>query len=910
MTIYTQANPGVFLPHMPDVARCELSLRELNQMWRLIESSAKMNCPAEARLLLPAMVATRTGFAHLEQALVANLVQEKVRHVLDELGTQARYAIDILVRNLYERTADVGFLAADPDLCRFVAGLAQDGNGNADADAARQRLLDYRAKYTVYDEILLLDRAGRVLAQADPALPVAHSRDPLLQQTLDTPGYLETFRASDLRPGAARALIYSQRMLHPDSGAPIGVLCLCFNFDDEMAAIFAAYRDPSQRANTLLLDAHDRVISSADPLWIPAGVRVPTNPAGQPQPLMFGGREYLVRTFRASAYQGYAGPAGWQTQLMIPVDLAFRAGHGGGAALAAVAPPLMQGLLSHARAFSPALHELMGSVTRTTRTIERIVWNGKVTSAASDQPGADGSHSGGVHKLNTVLDQITETGQRSDALFSHSIQDLYQTVLASSLSEAGLTAQLLVDLLDRNLYERANDCRWWAQSAQLRRGLAAPSAAETAAIGAVLDHINRLYTVYARLFVYDRGGRIVAATGADAAAVVGQQLDGETLGRVGALRGTLAHYPQPFGASPFYGGAATYVYHAAIRHPQQDTVVGGIGVVFDAGPELRNMLHSGVAGRAHLRAYFVAPDGRVLASTDAGCAPGDLLQLDGGLLAAAGAGGSATCILQHDGQYVIAACARAAGYREFRAADGVEQPVLAVLLQAFGPVRAALPAPAARIARLRDSGPDFAIFYAGGALMALRAAHVQEALPFARVQRTAGSGGAGGGGGVGGSSAGSGSAGGTGVGGSAGGGSVSSSSVGSGNGHGAADAGARSGAGQGGVARQARIGMLDVAPAGGRAHCVWVFDLALLAGGRAAAISEHSQVMLVRHGTTLLGLLVDDLHSVQQFDAADLSAAPLAGGAAALAPRLIKANDGQLLIQELDLERLLARLKT
>ena len=113
------ASSDTFLPYMPDVARCELSLRELNQMWQLIESSAKMNCPAEARLLLPAMVATRTGFAQLERALIANLVQEKVRHVLADLGTQARYAIDILVRNLFERTADVGFLATDVDLCRF-----------------------------------------------------------------------------------------------------------------------------------------------------------------------------------------------------------------------------------------------------------------------------------------------------------------------------------------------------------------------------------------------------------------------------------------------------------------------------------------------------------------------------------------------------------------------------------------------------------------------------------------------------------------------------------------------------------------------------------------------------------------------------------------------------------------------
>jgi len=843
MDTHHDADSDIFLPHMPDVARCEQALRELNQMWRLIESSAKMNCPTEARLLLPAMVATRTGFAHLEQALVANLVREKVRHVLAKLGTQARYAIDILVRNLFERTADVGFLATDADLCRFVAGLDDD------ADAARRRLSDYRDKYTVYDEIVLLDLEGRVLVQADPSTPVARSADPLLRQTLEAGGYVETFRATDLRPGKSRALVYSHRMLHPETGEPAGVLCLCFNFEQEMDAIFAAYRDPSHRANMLLLDAQDRVISSADPLWIPPGVQVPTNADGQPRLLMFGGREYLVRTFGSEGYQGYPGPAGWKGQLMIPVDLAFRGGAAGAATLGDVAPRLMQGLLSHAEAFSPQLHELMSSVTRTTRTIERIVWNGKVTSAASDTTQAGGSHSGGINKLNTVLDQITETGERSDALFSRSIQDLYQTVLTSSISEAGLTSQLLVDMLDRNLYERANDCRWWALSAQLRRGLAQPSAEQTRAIADVLAYINSLYTVYARLFVYDRSGRIIASTGGQEA--VGDSIDGDTLARVCALRGELDHYAQPFAPSPLYGGEPTFIYHAAIRHPEQTaTVVGGIGIVFDSRPELRNMLLSGVAGRPNMLAYFVTPSGRVLAGTN-GFAPGEQLDLDAGLLAQAHASGSVARIMTHDGQYVIAACTRAAGYREFRAADGVEEPVLAVLLQSFGPVREGLEQaqPAVRIERRSDTGPDFAIFYAGRTLMALRAAQIQEAVPFAKVQKAAGN-------------------------------------------------------------NPARLGMLDVPLAGGKKHFVWVFDLALLATGKPGKVSENSQVMLVHLGESTIGLLVDDLHSVHQFDAADMTGSPLGTDDTAMAPRLIKANQGNLLIQEIDIERLFARLRT
>jgi len=111
-----------FLPYMPDVVQRQAALHELHQTWRLIEASAKMNCPREARLLLPAVLATRTDLVQLERDLVANMVLEKVRQVLGEAATRAQYALDLLVRNLFERTADVGFLAADLDLCRFVSG--------------------------------------------------------------------------------------------------------------------------------------------------------------------------------------------------------------------------------------------------------------------------------------------------------------------------------------------------------------------------------------------------------------------------------------------------------------------------------------------------------------------------------------------------------------------------------------------------------------------------------------------------------------------------------------------------------------------------------------------------------------------------------------------------------------------
>ena len=465
-----------YLPYMRDVIRCEQSLHELNLMWRMIESAAKMNCPVEARTILPTMAATREGFNRLEQEQVTSLVSEKVATVLDEIGTKAQYVINIVVRNLYERTADVGFLATDNKLCEFVAGL------NSNESAIRRRLRAYRSKYTVYDEIILLDVAGNVLVQIDETTPLEGSVDPLLAQTLASNSYVETFRASDLRPARKQALIYSRRMLHPDTGVVVGVLCLCFNFEQEMAGIFQSHRDPAGRSNMMLLDGYNRVIESADALWIPSGAVVPVNPDATPRLMMFAGREYLLRTFHAEGYQGYPGPPGWQGRVMMPVDVAFT----GGASdtLAALDPAIAEGLLSHAQSFSPPLFEIMTAA----ETIQRVVWNGQVMTTGQR---------GELMKLKTILDQISETGARSNDLFSKSIGDLYETVLASSLRDSEFVSHLLVDLLDRNLYERSDDCRWWALTPELRAALAAPERDVEVVdrITGILEYINRLYTV-------------------------------------------------------------------------------------------------------------------------------------------------------------------------------------------------------------------------------------------------------------------------------------------------------------------------------------------------------------------------------------------------------------------------------
>ncbi|MEG2048613.1 MAG: chemotaxis protein CheW, partial [Comamonas sp.] len=149
------------------------------------------------------------------------------------------------------------------------------------------------------------------------------------------------------------------------------------------------------------------------------------------------GRTYLVQSARCAGYQGYAGPEGWQALLMVPLDLAFSNTAEQG--LQALDTKVAQGLLAHARQFSPALHAINAAASN----IRRVVWNGQVMTAGRHVESAG---------LQAVLAQIAETGARTHEVFAQAIRALYNTVLATALQDSRLLTRLLVDLLDRNLY--------------------------------------------------------------------------------------------------------------------------------------------------------------------------------------------------------------------------------------------------------------------------------------------------------------------------------------------------------------------------------------------------------------------------------------------------------------------------
>src|SRR5215207_1574198 len=99
--------------HMPAVRAYRERLAVLQGVWDNLSLLSQMSGDGTN------MQTTRAAFEQLAGALVDNLAAESQKKAVQALRSKAQVAIDVLVRNLFERTADIGFLCADQDVQQF-----------------------------------------------------------------------------------------------------------------------------------------------------------------------------------------------------------------------------------------------------------------------------------------------------------------------------------------------------------------------------------------------------------------------------------------------------------------------------------------------------------------------------------------------------------------------------------------------------------------------------------------------------------------------------------------------------------------------------------------------------------------------------------------------------------------------
>lgn len=688
----------------------------------------------------------REDFNKLASQLLDQLAREHYQKAALNLDSCARVAIDILTRNLFERTADIGFLASDAEIRAFAeateavpaAGLA------AERQALQAHFAEYVRKYSVYHNIILLSPTGDVLAQLDEGNPVAHSVDPLLHEALTTEqAYVEVFRPTDLLPGETSPLVYAYRVMAADGSRPLGVLCLCFRFQDECRRIFDSLIGEDEWTVITLLDAQGRVIASSDPYQFPAGVQLEIVDDAACRVVRFAGREYLATSRPTQGYQGYAGP-GWVGHALAPLNHAFEMAEAH--ELEQVPEDFLDGVLETSILFSPELRDIPLRATSIQRELNRAVWNGYVWLVR------DALAAQNADFAKVLLREIGSTGVRTHQVFSESTDSLYKTVVSSALSTCTRQAALAIELMDRNLYERANDCRWWALTRSFREELAQADPhdkAQRQRLSEVLRRINGLYTVYSNLILFDQSGRVLAVSNPAYQDWLGKILSESWVRPALGLADAQSYNVSGFEPSALYDNQSTYIYAAGVR-AADDEPVGGIAIVFDATPQFRAMLHDALPRRtdgqpvAGAFAVFAGRDGRVIAATDPDLPPGSRLMI-GYEFFKLQAGDSCTNVVIYNGCYYAVGSSMSAGYREYQGAgDGQRGGVVALV---FSPLSDRI-VDAEQLAVRRDTlvdtyarrplaatvdSVDVACFYVGSNWYGVRSSHVVEAVDTDRL---------------------------------------------------------------------------------------------------------------------------------------------------------------------------------
>lgn len=616
----------------------------------------------------------KNNFTTLSSELINYLGTELLKKSVGEINSKAQVAVDIVIRNLFERTADIGFLATDDKIRDFLLNNHTKYTDGYDQhiQEIRSHFLEYVDKYSVYFDIILMNTKGDILANIDSENRVSKSHDSIIKQALTTSEeYVETFKHHDFLPEHKESLVYSYKITQNNDHASeaLGVLCLCFKFEDEMKEIFDNLVNTNTKECITLLNKEGTVIASSDRYHVPLDAKLEVVLNESYKIISFGGRDYLAKSCESNGYQGFYG-LGWYGHIMVPLDHAFA---GMGKESFEISQELLLAILQHGNQFSGQLKNIPIQASAIQNNLNRAIWNGNVKQSRSKNNNKQFSRA--------LLQEIRKTGENTKGIIGSSMASLTKTMV---LGDSVFLANLIVDIMDRNLYERANDCRWWALTSDFRKILENEkiNAFDREKMRDTLVYINDLYTVYTNLFIYDRHGVVLAVSNKDEEHLVGRKLTNDYIAKTLEITDSSHYHVSDFEPSNLYEGKHTYIYNASIRSlEEEERVLGGIGVVFDSEVQFEAMINESLPKgdngdvKEGFFAVLATKERTVISSNDEKHSTGAFLNVDKKFFNLK-AGESLSEIVEYENKYYALGVQCSKGYREFKSeADSYENDI-------------------------------------------------------------------------------------------------------------------------------------------------------------------------------------------------------------------------------------------
>jgi hypothetical protein len=177
-----------------------------------------------------------------------------------------------------------------------------------------------------------------------------------------------------------------------------------------------------------------------------------------------------------------------------------------------------------------------------------------------------------------------------------------------------------IELIDRNLYERTCDVRWWATDSAVVDCAAKPGSGAVAHASERLAVILGAYTVYLDLWLCDLQGNVLANGRADQFNVVGQNVASTKWFRdARALRSGDDYVAGDVESQPLLGNAQVATYCASVRAGGKANAgaTGILAIHFDWEAQARAIVQGVRVGAADkARVLLVDSNFRVIAASD------------------------------------------------------------------------------------------------------------------------------------------------------------------------------------------------------------------------------------------------------------------------------------------------------
>ncbi|MBC07976.1 methyl-accepting chemotaxis protein [Thalassospira sp.] len=278
-------------------------------------------------------------------------------------------------------------------------------------------------------------------------------------------------------------------------------------------------------------------------------------------------------------------------------------------------------ILQVATAMSGQANDKITEIKAVTRATRTLALNALIEAARAGEVG----RGFGVvaNEVKEISQRVTVITEELESMFLKLASDLEETAQMARGDRFSDLARYAVELMDRNLFERSCDVRWWATDAAVVDVCVNPhdeAIAQRACnrLGVILDS----YTVYLDLWVADKSGNVIANGRPDSYRLKGQNISDQAWFHEALRCRDGGHYAvADVEQNPMLNNAATPTYATAVRKggDVNGEVIGVMGVFFDwesQAPMIVKSLNFSPEERERTRVMLIDANNRVLAASD------------------------------------------------------------------------------------------------------------------------------------------------------------------------------------------------------------------------------------------------------------------------------------------------------